>query len=163
MDAGSALDSVMEGQDNTDYRQVCVVDARGNTALFSGQKSLGIFSDAVGKNCVAGGNLLDNESVPQALVDSFETSSGHLAERLITALQAGLEAGGEAGDVHSCALLVVDDQKWPLVDLRMDWSDDCPMIALKKLWHDYQPQMQDYVTRALNPADAPSYGVPGDE
>ena len=42
-------------------------------------------------------------------------------------------------------------------------NQDCPIATLRRLWTGYEPQMQDYVTRALNPGDAPSYGVPGDE
>ena len=86
----------------------------------------------------------------------------HLAERLLSSLQAGLDAGGEQGDVHSAALLVVDKQLFPLVDLRVDWSDTDAVSHLQKLWENYEPQMQDYLTRAINPASAPSYGVPGD-
>ena len=86
----------------------------------------------------------------------------HLAARLLNALEAGLAAGGEEGPVHSAALLVADEQPWPLVDLRVDWDERDPIAVLRNLWTDYQPQMQDYVTRALDPASAPAYGVPGD-
>ena len=83
---------------------------------------------------------------------------------MLTALEAGLnDAGGEEGDVRSAALLVAHEQEWPLVDLRVDWDDGCPIAKLRSLWTAYETEMQDYVTRALNPAAAPSYGVPGDE
>jgi uncharacterized Ntn-hydrolase superfamily protein len=85
----------------------------------------------------------------------------HLAERLLCALEAGVNAGGEEGPTHSAALLVTSEQSWPLVDLRVDWSDD-PVDELRALWSRYQPQMQDYLDRALNPSAAPAYGVPGD-
>ena len=48
-----------------------------------------------------------------------------------------------------------------MVDLRVDW-DDTPITALRSLWQVYEPQMDDYVTRALDPGSAPAYGVPGD-
>ena len=86
----------------------------------------------------------------------------HIAERLLRALQAGLDAGGEAGDVHSAALLVADREPFALVDLRVDWREQNPVAELRDLWHAYRPQMTDYVTRAVTPDDAPSYGVPGD-
>jgi uncharacterized Ntn-hydrolase superfamily protein len=54
------------------------------------------------------------------------------------------------------------EQMWPLVDLRVDWADENPIGGLRKLWQAYEPQAQDYVTRALNPDAAPKYGVPGD-
>ena len=56
---------------------------------------------------------------------------------------------------------MTEDESWPLVDLRVDWSDE-PIIALRELWVRYEPQMNDYLNRALNPEVAPSYGVPGD-
>ena len=74
----------------------------------------------------------------------------------------GIVAGGEMGPVHSAGLLVVHEQSWPLVDLRVDWSDDNPIVRLRRLWDDFQPQMDAYITRALDPDAAPAYGVPGD-
>ena len=65
-----------------------------------------------------GGNLLANDGVPQAIVGGFLASSGHLGDRLIAAMRAGLEAGGEAGPVHSAGLKLVDKVSWPVVDLR---------------------------------------------
>jgi uncharacterized Ntn-hydrolase superfamily protein len=47
--------------------------------------------------------------------------------------------------------------------LRVDWADEDPIGQLDGLWQAYRPQMQDYITRALNPTAAPSYGVPGNE
>jgi uncharacterized Ntn-hydrolase superfamily protein len=64
--------------------------------------------------------------------------------------------------VRSACLLVADQTAWPLVDLRVDWSEGCPITDLRGLWTAYEPQMADYVARALNPDAAPSYGVPGD-
>ena len=86
-----------------------------------------------------------------------------LADRLLSAMRAALAAGGEAGPVHSAALKVMGDVIWPIVDLRVDWEETDPIGQLDALWQAYRPQMQDYLTRALNPTVAPSYGVPGDE
>ena len=97
------------------------------------------------------------------MVAAFHAAGGHLGDRLIAAMQAGLAAGGEAGDLHSAGLLIVDQQQWPLVDLRCDWTTDCPIAAVATAWEIYKPQMDDYLTRALNPASAPSYAVPGDQ
>jgi len=86
-----------------------------------------------------------------------------LAEgRLLTALEAGLAAGGEAGPIHSAGLLVADSADWPTTNLRVDWSE-APIADLRVLWDVWAPQKADYVTRALDPTSAPSYGVPGDE
>lgn len=146
-----------------EYRQVLAVDSQGRTAIHSGPNSLGIWTEAHGKNAVSAGNLLANEQVPQAIIDGFQAAKGHLGDRLIAALRAGLAAGGEAGPVHSAGMLLVDKVAWPVADLRCDWTEDCPVEAVSAAWNVYKPQLDAYVTRALDPRSAPSYGVPGDE
>jgi len=146
-----------------DYRQVLAVDASGQGAIHSGPKALGIWTDAAGENVISAGNLLANGDVPRAIVAGFLAAPGHLGDRLIAALRAGLAAGGEAGPVHSAGLMLVDKVSWPVADLRCDWTDDCPIAAVAAAWEVYKPQLDDYVQRALNPGLAPSYGVPGDQ
>ena len=58
--------------------------------------------------------------------------------------------------------VVVDKLEWPVINLRVDWSDT-PIEDLYQLWKVYEPQVEDYIVRALNPTDSPSYGVPGNE
>ncbi|WP_335945194.1 DUF1028 domain-containing protein [Pseudomonas sp. G166] len=161
--AQEAVDRALARNGYSQYRQVAVVDAHGHTAIFSGSHALGTHNALAGEQCVAAGNLLASAGVIEAMVVAFEHSEGCLASRLLSALQAGQQAGGEAGAVHSAALSVVDDLTWPIVDLRVDWAEENPIGELAKLWLAYQPQLQDYLTRALDPTQAPSYGVPGDE
>ena len=163
LSAESALKHALETDEFSAYRQVTVINTKGETACFSGSKTLGVHNMVQGKNCVVAGNMLSQPSVINAMVSNFESTVGELTERLILALEAGVNAGGEAGPVHSAAVKVVDNCSWPVVDLRVDWADQAPIKTLFKLWQDYQPQMQDYVTRALDPREAPSYGVPGNE
>ena len=85
-----------------------------------------------------------------------------LPARLLAAMAAGLAAGGEEGQIHSAGMVVADDAAWPMVDLRVDWSDGDPIAELAGHWARWEPQMRDYVTRGLDPTQAPSYGVPGD-
>lgn len=158
-----ALDRALTRNGYSQYRQVAVIDAQGRTALFSGTQALGIHHAVAGEQCVAAGNLLADSAVIERMVEAFEHSEGCLAARLLSALQAGQDAGGEAGAVHSAALSVVGELLWPIVDLRVDWADANPIGELSRLWSAYEPQLQDYLTRALNPTLAPSYGVPGDE
>jgi uncharacterized Ntn-hydrolase superfamily protein len=56
---------------------------------------------------------------------------------------------------------MVHEVPWPIADLRVDWTEDDPIEDLAALWDLYKPQLDDYVTRAINPSAAPSYGVPG--
>ncbi|MEH6352498.1 DUF1028 domain-containing protein [Pseudomonas sp. 3JA] len=161
--AQAALERTLARNGYGQYRQVAVIDAEGRTAIFSGEHTLGTHNAVAGEQCVAAGNLLASAAVIEAMITTFERGGGCLASRLMSALRAGQAAGGEAGAVHSAALSVVDDLTWPIVDLRVDWAEENPIGELEKLWLAYQPQLQDYLTRALNPTLAPSYGVPGDE
>lgn len=158
-----ALNKALSEDEFSDYRQVTVINTKGETACFSGAQSLGTHHTVAGKSCIAAGNMLSKQWVIDAMIKSFETAEGELGDRLLFALNAGAAAGGEAGPVHSAALKIVEKNSWPLVDLRVDWADEKPIDELEKLWQAYQPQMRDYVTRALDPSQAPSYGVPGDE
>jgi len=155
--------TALQGTPFLEYRQLLAVDARGRAAVHSGPRALGLWGHATGPGVAAGGNLLADASVPRVLVDAFLAAEGLLGDRLMTALQAGLAAGGEAGPVHSAGLKIADRLSWPLVDLRVDWTETCPIPALAAAWQVYRPQMDAYVARAENPSAAPSYGVPGDE
>ena len=158
-----ALARVLENEAHREYRQVTVIDQEGRTAHFSGAQTLGIHSALSGEQCVAAGNMLANSGVIGAMVRAFEHASGHLADRLLAALHTGQAKGGEAGPVHSAALVVVDDLLWPIVNLRVDWADEDPIGALDQLWQAYRGQLQAYIDRALNPQQAPGYAVPGDD
>lgn len=146
-----------------EYRQVLAVDRNGRAAIHSGPNSLGIWTQAQGENVASGGNLLANEGVPQAIVDGYLASGGHIGDRLIAAMRAGLAAGGEAGPIHSAGMMIVGKVSWPVADLRCDWTEDCPIEAIATAWQVYKPQLDAYIQRALDPRAAPSYGVPGDE
>ncbi len=158
-----ALDAALDRDEHRQYRQVTVIGRDGRTAAFSGARTLGVHHAVQGRDCVAAGNMLAGKPVIVAMVSAFENSRGPLAQRLILAMEAGLAQGGEAGPVHSAALKVVADCSWPLVDLRIDWADEAPLARLAELWRGWEPQAQDYLTRALDPRLAPGYGVPGDE
>lgn len=162
MSAGEAVRRVTAEAPHIAYRQLLAIDCSGATAIHSGQNVLGNWNEAQGNNVASGGNLLAHDGVPAAIVSAFEASTGHLGDRLIAAMRAGLTAGGEAGPVHSAGMLLVDKVSWPVADLRCDWTEDCPIEAVATAWDVYKPQLEDYVRRALDPGAAPSYGVPGD-
>jgi len=159
----AALERALDADGWSQYRQVTVIDGQGHTAFFTGQEALGVHHAVAGEQCVAAGNMLAGAETIEAMIQAFEKTPGMLADRLLSSMHAAIAAGGEAGPVHSAALKVVGDVIWPIVDLRVDWEDADPIGKLDALWQAYRPQMQDYLTRALNPTAAPSYGVPGDE
>lgn len=159
--APEAMAQVVAKTRHIAYRQLMAVDAQGRTAQHSGGHCLGLWGTAQGDGVVAGGNLLANADIPAAMITGFGTS-GDLGDRLIAALRAGRDAGGEAGPVHSAGLLMVADQSWPVADLRCDWAaDTCPIDAVTRAWEVYAPQMAAYIQRALDPGQAPDYGVAG--
>ncbi|MBE9637901.1 DUF1028 domain-containing protein [Salipiger mangrovisoli] len=163
LSAPEAIAEVQKRGKFIEYRQVLAVDAAGRTAIHSGPNSLGIWTQAQAENAASGGNLLANGGVPQAMVDAYLGATGHIGDRLVAALRGALAAGGEAGPVHSAGLKIVDKVSWPVADLRCDWTEDCPIEAVATAWEVYKPQLDAYVQRALDPREAPSYGVPGDE
>jgi uncharacterized Ntn-hydrolase superfamily protein len=161
MPAEGALQDALESTPFGGYRQLIVLGREGAPAVHSGKHALGLVGSAIGAHSAAAGNLLASSDVPQAMVSAFETAGGHFGARLLHALRAGAERGGEAGPVHSAGLLVVREVSWPIVDLRVDWHEHDPVSALTAVWDIYAPQIDDYVRRAVDPAGAPSYGVPG--
>lgn len=158
-----AIAIVMRQAAYGEYRQVLAVDTHGLSSIYSGSKALGVWGHAREQNVACGGNLLANDKIPAAMVESFLTSNGELGDRLIAAMRAAVKAGGEAGPVRSSGLKLAREMSWPVADLRCDWTDLCPIEQLAQLWEAYKPQLESYVTRAINPTDAPSYGVPGDQ
>ncbi len=159
--AARAMEILVAAKAHAEFRQLAIIDTLGHTAHHSGPRTLGTHAVAEGRNAVAAGNLLDNAGIPQAMVDAFAAADGHLAERLLAGVEAGLAAGGEAGPVRSVGLKVCHLHRWPVCDLRVDWHGE-PIAELRRVWDVYGPQMDDYVMRALDPAQTPSYGVPGD-
>jgi uncharacterized Ntn-hydrolase superfamily protein len=163
LDAEQALESLKSSAAHLEYRQLAIVDRHGNSAAFSGEKTLGVHAVALGEHGASAGNLLADPAVPSRILDAFlKAEALDLGDRLIAALKAGLAAGGEAGPVHSAGFILVRDVAWHVADLRVDWHETDPIGELAALWGRWKPQMEDYVARALAPWKAPSYGVPGD-
>ncbi len=157
----AALERLVAGTPHAAYRQLVAIGATGPPAVHSGAHALGIVASAIGPDSAAAGNLLASPEVPAAMIAAFERARGDFAPRLLAGMRAGLAAGGEAGPIHSAGLLIVRDQCWPIVDLRVDWAEADPLDALDALWGLYAPQLEAYVQRAIDPGRAPSFGVPG--
>ena len=157
------VEKIKSTNKHLEYRQVLIIDSKGNTAIHSGNNSLGIWSEAIGDNVISAGNLLANKEVTKVIVSAFEQNKGHLADRMLAGLKAGLDAGGEEGPIHSAGIKISHQVSWPIIDLRCDWIEDCPVTKLLEIWKVYKPQVDDYLQRAMDPIGAPSYGVPGDK
>ena len=157
--AGQSARQVMAAlvQDNPTigWRQLAIIDTQGETAYYHGDRISSIHAAAQGHAVCAIGNILRSEDVPQAMVEAFgQEPKAHLAERLLRALDAGLKAGGELKQVKSAALVVVHEQPFPLVDLRVE-LDPQPLAELRFLWELYRPQLELYLRRAIDPDSVP--------
>ncbi|SEB69552.1 DUF1028 domain-containing protein [Streptomyces sp. TLI_105] len=163
-DAERALTDVtgaVRNAETIEYRQLTVLGRSGPGFAHSGARTLGTYASATTDGAVAAGNMLSGPHIPGVLLDAYASAGGELEERLLAALRAAVAAGGEEGPVHSAGLAVVADVGWRVTDLRVDWADE-PVDRLGELLDVWLPQRDDYVRRGLDPATAPSYGVPGD-
>jgi len=108
--AGAVLDTLLRDDPAADERQVAVLGSTGPAAAHTGDAVRGWdgFAGAgVRADAVASGNTLAGEGVVTAMLDAFEAATGELTERLIAALAAGRDAGGELRGQQSAAVLVV--------------------------------------------------------
>jgi len=153
--ASQAMAALVQDNPTIGWRQLAIIDTQGETAYYHGDRISSIHAAAQGNAVCAIGNILRSEDVPQAMVEAFgQEPEAHLAERLLRALEAGLEAGGELKQVKSAALLVVHEQSFPLVDLRVE-LDPQPLAELRFLWELYRSQLELYVRRAIDPDSVP--------
>ncbi len=152
--AQHAIDAAAAATPRSDWRQLAVIDREGRTASFSGASVKPERAEAHGRDCVALGNIVRSQEVPAAMVRAFEADpAAPLAARLIAALAAGDAAGGEFKPLVSTALVVAHEQAFAYVDLRVD-SDPDPIATLARLWREYEPVADPYVTRAVDPDTA---------
>jgi uncharacterized Ntn-hydrolase superfamily protein len=137
------------------WRQLAVLDAQGRSAHFHGAAVKPALNAVHVPDCVALGNILANDRIPAAMAASFlDNADQPLAERLVRAMEAGEAAGGEGKPVISAALVVMEKEIFPLVDLRVDLAPDA-ITALRTLWDAYAPSVREFVTRAVDPDAAP--------
>ena len=136
--AQQALNELLEADDGKELRQVAVVDAQGNVAAHTGKRCIAEAGHQIGDSFSAQANMMLNNTVWSAMASAFENSQGNLANRLLSALQAAQEAGGDIRGKQSASLLVSenvkDDTPWKNIfsDLRVDDHPD-PILELKRL------------------------------
>jgi uncharacterized Ntn-hydrolase superfamily protein len=151
LDAEQTVARLVAESEHPQQRQFGVVDGKGATAFFCGPEIASIHSAFQGEQCISTGNTLANPDVPRAMVSAYEGSSSlAFMERLLAALDAGRDAGGETKPPMAAALLVVDRHSWPLVDLRVDYQAD-PHGQLRALWSTYEPLVGRFVAQVLTP------------
>lgn len=136
--AKEVAERLVSEDEGRDYRQLGIVDAKGNATAYTGPKCLEWAGSKIGKGYSVQGNILAGEEVVNAMAEAYESTEGNLAERLVAALEAGENAGGDARGRQSAALLVVRKDSGRggygdrLVDLRVEDHPD-PVNELKRL------------------------------
>jgi uncharacterized Ntn-hydrolase superfamily protein len=106
-DAVTVLRALTESDEEREQRQAGIVDARGGTATYTGKECMNWAGGRTGEGYCCQGNILTGAAVVDDMVRAFEVGEGELASRLVDALVAGYEAGGDARGMQSAALLVV--------------------------------------------------------
>jgi uncharacterized Ntn-hydrolase superfamily protein len=141
-----ALRSLLDRDPGRDWRQVALVDRDGELTAYTGPRTAPWSGHLVGRECAAAGNMLRDERTVRAMVDAFERGSGlELPDRLVAALVAGHEAGGDRRGQRSAAVRVVIREPAPYVDLRID---DHP-AAVSELARLVDATRDDALTRGL--------------
>lgn len=126
-----------------DVRQLAVINTKGITAAYTGKNCIQPAGHIADKNFSVQANLMINDKVWSAMAKAFRESTGPLAERMIIALEAGQEAGGDIRGQQSASLLVVKAQptgkSWEdrAIDLRVD-DHPAPIAELKRLLRVYR-------------------------
>jgi uncharacterized Ntn-hydrolase superfamily protein len=132
-------------------RQLSIVDKDGRSVCHTGAENRGWCGHVNGQNFVAAANMVVGELVVKAMAERFaSTADLPLEERLLLAIEAGHDAGGEAIGEHSAGLLVVDREVFPRVDLRVD-EHATAVAELRRIFEVYRPLIDYFQERAANP------------
>ncbi|MBS0000155.1 MAG: DUF1028 domain-containing protein, partial [Cyclobacteriaceae bacterium] len=137
--APDALKKIIESDEGSHYRQVALLDARGNVKVFTGAGCIKYASHFEGHGFSVQANMMLNDAVVPAIAAAFENSDNlPLAERIVQALLAGQAAGGDIRGKQSAVLLVVSgtvaEHPWQdkMIDLRVDDAEE-PLRELVRL------------------------------
>jgi len=146
----AALETMLREDPKRETRQVAIIDKQGRKAAFTGSETPEWKGHVTGEDCIAAGNMLTSGRVLEAMVDTFENVQSWLAERLMRALEAGQQAGGDRRGRASAALLVVDREHMletrPFISLRVDMHAE-PVKDLRRIFDAYE----DWI--GINPAE----------
>ena len=130
-----ALAELVAADDDSAYRQVAILGAGGQVAVHIGEACIPAAGFAAGDGFSAQANMVDSERVWESMAEAFEGSQGPLAERLLSALDAAEEAGGDWRGRQAGGIVVVGPEGEPWereVDVRVDDHPD-PLGELRRL------------------------------
>jgi uncharacterized Ntn-hydrolase superfamily protein len=137
--AEQVVDRLTSADEGRDHRQLGVVDSEGRSASFTGEECLDWAGGRTGPCYAAQGNILVSAATVDAIADTFEGSSGALADRLLDCLDAAQAAGGDRRGQQSAAILVVEKDGGyaklsdVVVELRVE-DHERPLEELRRLY-----------------------------
>jgi uncharacterized Ntn-hydrolase superfamily protein len=137
--AEEVVERLTSEDDGRDHRQLGVVDAQGRAASYTGSECMDWAGGRTGDCYAAQGNILVSAATVDGIAETFESSSGPLAERLLDSLDAAQAAGGDRRGQQSAALLVVKKDGGyagmsdVLVELRVE-DHERPLEELRRLY-----------------------------
>lgn len=163
LDLGAKAAGVVAGLVAADpqheYRQLGVIDADGFAAARTGAHNRDWAGHRVRDNLIALGNVLVGEHVLEAIEAGFAGApDAAFEERLLQALEAGRDAGGQHGGQNSAAILVYADRAYPRVDLRVDVHEE-PVGELRRVFDAFAPAIDYYWRRQTDPTVEPLHEV----
>ena len=136
--AERAIERLIEDDPGRALRQIAVVDKDGRAAAYTGEKCIPWAGQVSGAGYVCLGNILEGEEVVQSMARAFETTLiEELPERLVQALEAGQNAGGDRRGRQSAGIIVVGEEIYPSCDLRVDDHAD-PVPELRRVFEVYK-------------------------
>jgi uncharacterized Ntn-hydrolase superfamily protein len=133
-----ALQHLVAADAQSARRQVAMVDARGDVAVHTGEECIACAGHRTGDGVSVQANMMERDTVPDAMLAAFEASSGDLAQRLLSALDAAEGEGGDIRGKQSAAMVVAAgtrrDEPWQdrLLDLRVEDHPE-PLVELRRL------------------------------
>jgi uncharacterized Ntn-hydrolase superfamily protein len=116
-----------------DHRQLHMIDAQGRIAQHTGKDCVSWCGMVRGADVSVAGNMLARAAVVERTLNAFQRAGGTLAERLLTALEAGEAAGGDKRGRQSAALKICTRDPYPDLDIRTDDHPD-PLAELRRLY-----------------------------
>jgi uncharacterized Ntn-hydrolase superfamily protein len=158
------LDELKANDPDFEYRQIGIIDREGQMAAYTGPKTRGWAGHKVGDGYVSMGNVLAGAHVVEAIAQGYESHAGESFERrLLRAIEAGRDAGGQAGnDGHlterSAAVIIYGAHDHAELDLRVDLHDKA-VDELRRAFEAYEPYRDYYRDRGNNPRDAVTQDV----
>ena len=122
--AGEAPDAViaalLAGDAGRTHRQIHILDAAGRIATHTGPECIAWCGSVRGTDVSVAGNMLAGPDVVARTLAAFESAEGSMAERLLSALEAGEAAGGDKRGKQSAALKICSRDPYPDLDIRTD-------------------------------------------